>query len=123
MDLESIEIVSMWEGEPKLFADSLLQLRFIVEKNNDSLTTVNEPFNESVTNYFLNDWRIHNPWAAEASTRSDKSRFSRLSHVCPDVHAAFLVAGRNSITKEEYQKEVTKWKRTQNGNGRNHKEK
>lgn len=50
----------------------------------------------------LHEWSQHNPWAADAPTRSDKARFSKLASVAPAAYLELAREGRNSITAEEY---------------------
>ena len=123
MDGEAIEIAAAWEGEPGLFTDTLCQLRFIVDKNNDSLTTVNGVDNEKPVGCFVNEWREHNPWAADAEMRSNKSRLSRLAYVCPELHAALVATGKTGISKAEYEDKLAEWRKKEHGNGCCHKKK
>lgn len=107
LDDEDIELVSKWSGEPGLFVKTLVKLRFL----DNEINGVNGV-------KFVHDWRCHNPWAAEAQTRSDKARFSRLAYVCPEMHSTLSAAGQNSISKEEYEEIMANWKKAQPVNNR-----
>lgn len=50
----------------------------------------------------LHEWSSHNPWAADAPSRSDKARFSKLASVAPAAYFQLVREGKNSITAEEY---------------------
>ena len=50
----------------------------------------------------LHEWSQHNPWAADAPSRSDKARFSKLASVAPAAYLEMVKEGRTSITAEEY---------------------
>ncbi len=50
----------------------------------------------------LHEWQIHNPWVADAPSRSDKARFTRLASVAPAAYLKLAQQGQTSITAEEY---------------------
>lgn len=111
---DDVEAAAQWDGEPGIFVNTLVKLRFL---DNDSLTVVNgrsTKNNDTERRYVIHDWRSHNPWASEANARSDKARFSRLAYVCPEIHSQLLGKGQDSITKEEYEQIKSKIGRINN---------
>lgn len=56
----------------------------------------------------LHEWEQYNPWVADAPSRSDKARFSKLASVAPAAYFQMAQEGRNSITAEEYRAVVEK---------------
>lgn len=87
-DIEDIEIAAQWSGEPDLFVNTVVALRWL---------------DLSDGHYSLHDWDEHNPWAADADTRSDEARLSRLFRTNADKAKEFKQQGRTGITHEEYQ--------------------
>lgn len=103
MDNEDIEIAARWSGESGLFIQSLVDLNFLEVSERNTFT--------------IHDWRCHNPWAAEAATRSDKARFSRLAYICPEIHSQLINKGQNHISKAEYENLMAAYKKSQPVNG------
>ena len=91
-DVEGIEIAAKWPGEEGKFVETLLALRWL---DHDGET------------YILHDWREHNSWAAEADSRSDKSRLSRMAKTHPDLYARLVGEGRQGISRDEYESLTT----------------
>lgn len=91
-DVEAIEIAAKWPGDEGKFVETLLDLRWL---DVDGET------------YCLHDWREHNSWAAEADSRSDKSRLSRMAKTHPDIYARLSKEGRQGISRDEYESLTT----------------
>lgn len=51
---------------------------------------------------YLHDWHIHNPWAAKAEDRSDKSRFLRLASTHRSIYNTLVAQGVNALSRPEY---------------------
>jgi len=125
-----IETVSGWTGKRGVFFSQLIDLQLINSEpttDNESLTTVqrpfNEPFNEPHIRYSIHDWREHNPWAAESENRSNKARLSRLAYVAPLEHSKLIKKGVNSITKTDYETIMAKTRMEKNLSDRKNKKK
>lgn len=86
MDSEDIELAADWSGEDGKFFGECLG-RWI---------------DETEDGFCLHDWEDHNSWAAEADSRSDAARLSRLARVNKDAAAGLKADGRSGITKDEY---------------------
>lgn len=54
----------------------------------------------------LHEWSHYNPWAADAPTRSDKARFSKLASVAPAAYIQLVKEGKTSITADEYREVI-----------------
>jgi hypothetical protein len=51
---------------------------------------------------YLHDWHDHNPWAAKADDRSDKSRFLRMAHTHPSIYNELKEKGVNAVSRKAY---------------------
>jgi len=92
MEAEDIEIAVRWAGCPGELLQALVDVRFL-DKDGDI--------------YRLHDWEDHNGYASGAQDRSDKSRFSRLASLHPEVYARLKSQGIDAISAEEYRKITT----------------
>ncbi|MBD9534673.1 hypothetical protein IB227_02260 [Stenotrophomonas sp. STM01] len=63
MTVEDIELAADWLGEDGAFVRELVRVRFLDQDGDD---------------YALHDWADHNPWAAGAEARSEKSKWAAL---------------------------------------------
>lgn len=63
MDGEDIELAAGWQGGPGEFGAALIDIGFL---------------DGAEGSYTIHDWADHNPWAAGAEARSEKSRFAAL---------------------------------------------
>lgn len=102
MDGIDIEIASGWSGEVSLFCSSLLKCKFLDLENSQ---------------YKIHDWIQNNPWAANASERSNKARFSKLASLNPEEYSKLKELGVNAVTADEYH-EIANRQRTVNDNQR-----
>lgn len=86
MDWEDVELAADWQGEERKFFDTSLGMWI----------------DESPDGYALHDWQEHNPWVAEADTRSDAARLSRFARKLPEIAKAMRDDGVKGLTQEEY---------------------
>lgn len=91
-DIEAIEIAAKWPGNESTFVNSLVELRWL-DKDGDI--------------FCLHDWREHNAWAAEADSRSDKSRLSRMAKTHPALFKKLVSEGKIGISRDEYESLTT----------------
>ena len=63
MTVEDIELAADWLGDEGAFVSELVRVRFL---------------DQDGENYALHDWAEHNPWAAGAEARSEKSKWAAL---------------------------------------------
>ena len=96
MTVENIEDAAEWNGEPGLFVNALVHVKFLDGKEGE---------------YSLHNWEKRNPWACEADTRSDKARMSRLSHIEKGLYEQLRNEGRIGISEEEYHERLAEWRR------------
>lgn len=89
MDAEDIEIAARWDGDQGVFFETLTSLRWIDLDGEKKC---------------LHDWEEHNPWAAEAESRSRKARLSKLAQFRPGIYQAMKDQGVDGITKAEYER-------------------
>ncbi len=104
MDNEEICIAMRWSGDVDTFITALADIGWI---------------DETDKGYVIHDWVEHNPWAASASDRSDKSRFSKMASAFPDIYRQLREKGFDAISAEDY-RELTKGNRVvliNNSNG------
>jgi hypothetical protein len=87
MDVEDIEISACWDGEDGTFVRAAIEAGFI---------------DEDESGYSLHDWTDHNPWAADAVSRSDSSRFSRMAKTHPELYERLKEQGYKGIGQKEY---------------------
>ncbi|MDL2272833.1 hypothetical protein LJC23_07385 [Desulfovibrio sp. OttesenSCG-928-I05] len=87
MAQDDIEIVADWCGEEGAFVSALIELRLLDVEDGVCL---------------LHNWEERNPWQAEAETRADKARFSRLRQVCPEEYERLKNEGINAVSKADY---------------------
>lgn len=92
MDAEDIAIAALWEDDSELFVSTLRDIGLLDQGEGGV--------------YCLHEWREHNPWAAEASERSDKARLSRLAQVNPAAHAECISLGIDRLDARAY----SEWK-------------
>jgi hypothetical protein len=57
---EDIEIAAEWNGEANVFYDCLIDIRFLIKHDDETIE--------------LRNWKKHNPWAAGAQERSLKAK-------------------------------------------------
>ncbi|MFU2207203.1 hypothetical protein [Solidesulfovibrio sp. C21] len=91
-DVEGIEIAAKWPGNESTFVETLVSLRWL-DQDGDT--------------FCLHDWREHNAWAAEADSRSDKSRLSRMAKTHPDLYARLIKEGKQGVSRDEYESLTT----------------
>lgn len=99
LDSEDIELAADWSGEDGAFTRELVALGWI---------------DETETGYCLHDWADHNPWQAEAKSRSDKARQAAASRwggeqAEKSTRSQRLAEARKkgTHTKEEWQEMLT----------------
>ena len=63
MTVEDIELAADWLGDEGVLVAELVRVRFL---------------DQTEAGYALHDWEDHNPWAAGAEARSEKSRWAAL---------------------------------------------
>ena len=85
MNREEIEGAALYVGNPGMFVQVLLDVKFL----NADLT--------------LHDWQEHNPWAAGSSKRSDMARFSRMADTHPKLFKDLRDKGVNAVSRKEYE--------------------
>ena len=73
MDADDIECDAEWNGEQDAFINELIDLKLIDVAPDGT--------------YLLHDWEQNNEWAAQAETRADKARLSRLAQVNPEAYS------------------------------------
>ncbi len=88
MDSEDIELAADWVGDDGVFFDAAVKLKWIDEVDDG---------------YCLHDWKEHNPWAAAAQNRSDKSRLARMAGTHKQLHDILVENGITGISKEQYE--------------------
>lgn len=93
MDWEDIELASDWQGEERAFFD------FCIGDGNSPMWIDTTPDGEFV----LHDWVDHNPWQAEADTRSDFARFANLARYNKPMYEILKKQGVKGLTKEEFE--------------------
>ena len=91
LDDIDIAIASNWDGDEKLFLDTLCQMGFL-ECNDNSI--------------LIHDWVEHNPYAAGSTDRSEKSRFSKMKSHYPEIYKTLYNKGVRQISSREYQRVV-----------------
>ena len=87
MDCEDIEIAARWPGSAGALVDELVVLRWLREVGGV---------------YTLYAWKERNSWAAQAVSRSDKARLSRMAKTHPDLYEQLAEREVKGITKEQY---------------------
>jgi hypothetical protein len=87
LDAEDLEIAAEWRGKPGTLIESLAALAWLDEENG---------------HYKIHDWTDHNPWAAEADSRSDSARFLKLAQVNKAAYIELLRLGVTSLSKSEF---------------------
>ena len=85
MNQEEIEGAALYVGNPGMFVQVLLDVKFL----NADLT--------------LHDWQEHNPWAAGSLKRSDMARFSRMADTHPKIFKDLRDKGVNAVSRKEYE--------------------
>jgi hypothetical protein len=88
MDTEDIEIAADWKGECGAFVKAAIESGF---------------FEEYEGEYYLHDWKIHNPWVSDCAFREDEARFSALRRWNPEAARLLESQGVSAISKEDYE--------------------
>ena len=88
MSIEDIEISACWDGEDGAFIQAVCEAGFIEVDESGA--------------YSLHDWTDHNPWVADAVSRSDSSRLSRMAATHPDLYQRLVNDGYKGISQKEY---------------------
>ena len=84
---EDVEIDAEWKGESGLCVKNILEIGFIQETKNG---------------FYLHNWDIRQPWVYKSDERSDKSRFSRMAKIYPDIYQQLHIDGVRAISKKDY---------------------
>ena len=84
---EDIEISAGWEGDNGIFVCAAVDCGYL---------------DRDESGYSIHDWREHNPWAADAVSRSDASRLSRMAKTHPALYEHLKGQGYKGISQKEY---------------------
>ena len=93
---DDIEFAVAWTGQKGLFVNELVRIGWL------------DIMDDGV--FCLHDWQEHNPWVAGAPLRSDMGRMGKLASDYPEIYAKFAAAGIRSISKKDYEMEVSAYK-------------
>ncbi len=87
LDEEDIEIAAQWPGEPGVFIETLVELRWL---------------DQNEQGYTLHEWLQHNPWVAGVDNRGNKARFSRMAKTHPEIYKTLREQGIDEISAQEF---------------------